>query len=74
MITMQTPQRFGGPLPAACDVVVIGGGVMGVSTALELAGYGFVLDRGRVTKHGPAKDLLNDAAVREAYLGAATAA
>ena len=42
-----------------------------VVAALELASYGFVLDHGRVTRHGPAADLLHDAAVREAYLGAA---
>jgi glycine/D-amino acid oxidase-like deaminating enzyme len=51
MITMQTPQRFGGPLPSACDVVVIGGGVMGVSTALELAGRGLkvaLCEKGRI--------------------------
>lgn len=51
MITMQTPQRFGGALPAACDVVVIGGGVMGVSTALELAGRGLkvvLCEKGRI--------------------------
>ena len=42
-----------------------------VVAALELASYGFVLDHGRVTKNGPASDLLQDATVREAYLGAA---
>lgn len=51
VITMQTPQRFGGALPAACDVVVIGGGVMGVSTALELAARGLrvvLCEKGRI--------------------------
>ena len=40
-----------------------------VVTALELASYGFVLDRGRITHRGPAADLLSDPALREAYLG-----
>ena len=44
-----------------------------VVTALELATYGYVLDRGRITRHGPAAELLNDPAVREAYLGTVTA-
>lgn len=51
MITMQTPQRFGGALPVACDVVVIGGGVMGVSTTLELAARGLrvvLCEKGRI--------------------------
>lgn len=51
MITMQTPQRFGGPVPQSCDVVVIGGGVMGVSTALELAARGLrvvLCEKGRI--------------------------
>ena len=45
-----------------------------VVAALELASYGFVLDSGRVTRHGPAAELLHDAAVREAYLGVTDAA
>lgn len=51
MISMQTPQRFGGAIPAACDAVVIGGGVMGVSTALELAARGMrvvLCEKGRI--------------------------
>jgi branched-chain amino acid transport system ATP-binding protein len=44
-----------------------------VVTALELAAYGYVLDRGRITRHGPAVELLRDPAVREAYLGTVTA-
>jgi branched-chain amino acid transport system ATP-binding protein len=44
-----------------------------VVTALELAAYGYVLDRGRITRHGPAAELLRDPAVREAYLGTVTA-
>ena len=44
-----------------------------VVTALELATYGFVLDRGRIARHGPAAELLSDPAVREAYLGSVTA-
>ena len=41
-----------------------------VVTALELASYGFVLDRGRVSMHGPSHELLSNPTVREAYLGA----
>lgn len=50
-ISLQTPARFGGPLPAACDVVVIGGGVMGVSAAQELAARGqrvVLCEKGRI--------------------------
>ncbi len=35
--TEATPIRFGGALPKAADVVIIGGGVIGVTTALFLA-------------------------------------
>lgn len=35
--TEATPIQFHGPLPAASDVVIIGGGVIGVTTALFLA-------------------------------------
>ena len=51
MITMQTPQRHFGPIPAVCDVVVIGGGVIGVSCALELAARGLrvtLCEKGRI--------------------------
>jgi len=37
--------------------------------ALKLADRGYVLDVGRVTINGDAKDLLNDPKVQEAYLG-----
>ncbi len=46
-----TPIRFAGPLPAACDVVVVGGGVMGVMTAWFLAGRGVkvtLCEKGRI--------------------------
>lgn len=38
--------------------------------ALRLADRGYVLENGRVVKEGPGRDLLDDAAVRAAYLGA----
>jgi glycine/D-amino acid oxidase-like deaminating enzyme len=40
VITEATPIAFSGPLPEAVDVVVIGGGIVGVSAAWFLAGAG----------------------------------
>jgi branched-chain amino acid transport system ATP-binding protein len=40
-----------------------------VHQALDLADRGYVLENGRVTREGRARDLLDDPAVREAYLG-----
>lgn len=40
-----------------------------VNKALRIARRGYVLETGKVTKSGLAEDLLNDPAVREAYLG-----
>jgi branched-chain amino acid transport system ATP-binding protein len=37
--------------------------------ALEIADYGYVLETGRITLHGPGKQLLEDDRVRKAYLG-----
>jgi branched-chain amino acid transport system ATP-binding protein len=37
--------------------------------ALEISDYGYVLETGRITLHGPGKDLLADDRVRRAYLG-----
>ncbi|MFL5271957.1 MAG: ABC transporter ATP-binding protein, partial [Anaeromyxobacteraceae bacterium] len=37
--------------------------------ALEIADYGYVLETGRITLHGPGKELLADDRVRRAYLG-----
>jgi branched-chain amino acid transport system ATP-binding protein len=37
--------------------------------ALELADYAYVLETGRITLHGPGKQLLADDRVRHAYLG-----
>jgi branched-chain amino acid transport system ATP-binding protein len=39
------------------------------NAALAIADHGHVLETGRVTLSGPARDLLENAAVREAYLG-----
>jgi branched-chain amino acid transport system ATP-binding protein len=39
--------------------------------ALELAHYAYVLETGRITLHGPGKELLADDRVRNAYLGEA---
>ena len=41
------------------------------AAALEVADYGYVMENGKLTVHGPADKLKNDAAVRAAYLGAA---
>lgn len=38
-------------------------------TALQLADRGYVLERGRVSTEGTARDLLSDSRVRAAYLG-----
>jgi branched-chain amino acid transport system ATP-binding protein len=40
-----------------------------VTTAFEISDYGYVLDSGRVTLHGPSRDLLENPAVRDAYMG-----
>jgi branched-chain amino acid transport system ATP-binding protein len=40
-----------------------------VATAFEISDYGYVLDSGRVGLHGPSHELLENAAVRDAYLG-----
>lgn len=50
-ISMAVPARFLAPLPAACDVVVIGGGVVGVMTAWFLAERGMrvtLCEKGRI--------------------------
>ena len=39
--------------------------------ALEAAHYGYVLETGRITFHGPGKELLADDRIRKAYLGEA---
>ncbi len=50
-VQITTPVRFSAPLPDAADVVVIGGGVIGVFTALYLARAGqkvVLLEKGRI--------------------------
>lgn len=50
-ISDASPLRFAGPLPAACDVVVLGGGVIGVMTAWFLAERGLrvtLCEKGRI--------------------------
>jgi glycine/D-amino acid oxidase-like deaminating enzyme len=50
-ITLARPPRFAAPLPAACDVVIIGGGIMGVMTAWYLAEAGLrvtLCEKGRI--------------------------
>jgi branched-chain amino acid transport system ATP-binding protein len=42
-----------------------------VPHALALADRAFVLETGRVTLSGPARDLVNDSRIRDGYLGAA---
>ncbi len=40
-----------------------------VRQALKVAHYGYVLETGKITHHGPSKDLLDDPRIKEAYLG-----
>ncbi len=40
-----------------------------VRAALSLANMGYIIENGRVAGQGPAKDLMNDEKVRNAYLG-----
>ena len=50
-VNLTTPQQFTARLPAAVDVVIIGGGIIGVSTALYLAEQGvsvLLCEKGRV--------------------------
>jgi branched-chain amino acid transport system ATP-binding protein len=37
--------------------------------ALQIANYGYVLQTGRIALAGPARDLLHDPRIRDAYLG-----
>jgi glycine/D-amino acid oxidase-like deaminating enzyme len=50
-ITEHQPVRFSGPGPSSCDVVVIGGGIIGLMAAWFLAGRGLkvtLCEKGRV--------------------------
>ena len=50
-ISATSPVQFSGPIPASCDVVVIGGGVIGVMTAWFLAEKGLrvtLCEKGRI--------------------------
>jgi branched-chain amino acid transport system ATP-binding protein len=40
-----------------------------VMTAFEIARHGFVIETGRIGMHGATKDLAEDPAIRQAYLG-----
>jgi branched-chain amino acid transport system ATP-binding protein len=40
-----------------------------VAIAFEISDYGYVLDSGRIGLHGPSRELLENTAVRDAYLG-----
>jgi branched-chain amino acid transport system ATP-binding protein len=39
------------------------------AAALNVSDYGYVLENGKITVHGPASQLKNDPAVKAAYLG-----
>ncbi len=45
-----------------------------VVTALELSTTAYVMDSGRIVRHGPSGQLLEDPAIRDAYLGSAAPA
>lgn len=40
-----------------------------VNLALEIAGYGYVIETGRIVQHDTGSNLLNDKRVRSAYMG-----
>ena len=40
-----------------------------VMTAFEIARHGFVIETGRVGMHGATRELAEDPAIRQAYLG-----
>ena len=50
-INLETPIRFADPLPAEVDVVVIGGGILGITSAIYLVEEGFsvaLVEKGRI--------------------------
>lgn len=58
-ITLANPVEHAGPLPRSADVVIIGGGVIGVATAYYLAKKGLkpvVLEKGRIAGEQSARN------------------
>ncbi|MBX2885151.1 MAG: FAD-dependent oxidoreductase, partial [Granulosicoccus sp.] len=50
-INLSSPVTFNDSLPESTDVVIVGGGIIGIATALQLASRGqqvVVLEKGRV--------------------------